>query len=397
MFRFEFCGRLVTRGWLSALVIGETRTGKSETASAFVNHIGIGRMIMDPANMTFAGLVGGVQQVGTGDKTWSITWGVVPVNDRGLVVLDELSSMSVEDISRMSGMRSSGIAEITKIRSQNTPARTRLIMMGNPRGAGRTLTSFPTPVESVIDLIGAPEDIARFDLAAAVLGGFDKNAADAALGPQPQPVPSEIRRDLVRFAWSRSPSSVKFDEDGERAVLDAAKRMVEKYDSAVPLVEPSEQELRIARVAVAAAVRTFSVVDGVVVVRRCHAEYAEWFMCQLLDGDMQYDAFSESKRRRRLNLDEAAAAMSKVSDDFRRLAQAFLRIKRVTMNSLSLSTGLDTNETRSIISALHGAGALDFTEVDNRSAYMVWTPEFLKALRAIETGELVLSVKPVDF
>ena len=390
---FTFDGRQTTRGWLSALVIGETRTGKSETAAAYVKHVGIGRMIMDPANMSFAGLVGGVQQVGTG-AAWSITWGVIPVNDRGVVIIDELSSMSKDDIGRMSGMRSSGVAEITKIRTQNTLARTRLVMIGNPRGTGVTLASYSTPVEAVMELIGTPEDIARFDLATAVSSGFDKNAANIALGDQPQPVPADVRRDLVRFAWSRQAGSIDYTEAASDATFAAAKRMVADFDNGVPLVESSEQELRIARVAVAAAIRTFSVEDdkGTVIVRQCHVEYAERIMRELLCGDLKYHDYSASRRRRVIDKDAAVAAMARVGLDMPAVARSLMRIRRITPSAMSMATGMDMNDVRTLVSQFHTAGALDFSDADPRSAYMVWTVPFLELLRNVESG--AVEVRP---
>ena len=39
---FMFEGKAVTKGWLECLVIGDTRTGKSETATAMAKHYGAG-------------------------------------------------------------------------------------------------------------------------------------------------------------------------------------------------------------------------------------------------------------------------------------------------------------------------------------------------------------------
>lgn len=384
--RFKFRDRVPQRGWISLVVFGDTRTGKSETASAFSHHIGLGKYVMDPANTTYAGLVGGLQQVGSSGKAWTITWGLIPTNDRGMVTIDELSSLSTDDIGKMSGMRSSGIAEITKIRSSSTPARTRLIMMGNPRGVGRTLSSYGTPVEGVMELIGAPEDVARFDLAVAVKGGLDKDVADRKLGPQPPPVPSDLRRALVKFAWSRTADQVQWEEGAEEMCVRYGSEMAQKYDHAIPIVEPSEQDIRIARVSVAAACRTFSTTDedpNIVLVRKCHVEYAFKCMIEAFDGDLGYGEFSSFRRRMRLEPDAALEVLRGVSPDLGPMCRALLSIRRVTPNSVGMALALDGSEVRLFISKLTQCGAARFDD-DNRNAHMVWTAPFMALLRTTE-------------
>jgi hypothetical protein len=63
---FKFAGELVNRGWLEGLVIGDTRTGKSLAAERLVRHFGGGEIISCEA-ATFAGVVGGLQQMGGRD------------------------------------------------------------------------------------------------------------------------------------------------------------------------------------------------------------------------------------------------------------------------------------------------------------------------------------------
>ena len=384
--KFPYRGRTPVRGWVSLGIFGDARTGKSETASTFSQYIGFGKYIMDPANTTYAGLVGGLQQVGSGDKAWTITWGLIPTNDRGLVVIDEISSLSVDDIGKMSGMRSSGIAELTKIRNSSTPARTRLIMAGNPRGVGRTLGSFGTPVEGFMELIGAPEDVARFDLVIGVKAGLNKEAADSALGRQPPPAPLELRRALLMFAWSRGGHQVDWEPGAEELCTDLANRMIEDYDNLVPIVEPSEQDIKIARMAVAVAVRTFSVKPddyNTVLVRKCHVECAVWFMRACFDGELGYGAFSEYKRRAKLDRQQVVKiVLTATPAEPRAICRALLSLRRVHQNSLGLALGMEGADARLLIARLAQAGAARFE--DDRSAHMVWSSEFIVMLREME-------------
>jgi MCM P-loop domain/Toprim-like len=398
--QFPFKGRVITRGWLSLGVIGDTRTGKSETMSAMCTYLGLGKYVMDPANTTYAGLVGGLQQIGHGDKSWAVTWGLVPTNDRGLVIIDEVSSMTVEDIGRMSGMRSSGVAEITKIRSAATMARTRLIMAGNPRGLGRSLASYPTPAEGFMELIGAPEDVARFDLALGVKMGVDKDAADDKLGEQPQPALIDLRRALVKFAWSRTPDQVSWEAGAEDACVVAAGKMVKNYDHTVPLVEPSEQDLKVARVAVAIAVRSFSVSPddhNVVLVRKCHVDLAERVMRAAFDQDLQYSEFSRFAREQRLDSKAALVLLGNTGSDVKVVCRALLMIRAVNQGSISMTLAMDSNESRIFIAKLAQIGAAKFDTISGKSnSSMVWTSDFMAFLRDLERMEHVPRPPEVD-
>jgi hypothetical protein len=69
----------------------------------------------------------------------------------------------------MSSVRSSGVAELTKIQQERTWARTRIIWMSNPRDGKMSDKTYG--VQQIQPLIGNPEDIARFDLAMSVQAG----------------------------------------------------------------------------------------------------------------------------------------------------------------------------------------------------------------------------------
>jgi hypothetical protein len=277
---FKFSGKLMHRGWLDVLVIGDTRTGKSETATRMSNFYRAGEVISCEA-ASFAGIVGGVQQFGS-NKEWATTWGAIPINDRRLVILDEAAGLDSEEIAAMSSVRSSGIAEITKIRQERTFARTRLIWISNPRN-GR-MSDYTYGVQAIQPLVGNPEDIARFDMALSV---------------QANEVPAEeinrrhdagVRRFdpdaaalLVRWAWSRTADQILWTKAAERLVYYHATQMGKRYVEDPPLVQAANVREKIARVAVALAIRLFSTDKSYerVVVRREHVEGAVRFLDQI--------------------------------------------------------------------------------------------------------------------
>jgi hypothetical protein len=154
------------------------------------------------------GMVGGVQQLN--GKDWAVTWGVVPLNDRRLVVLDEISGLTQEEIAQMSDIRSSGQAKLIKVVQETTWARTRLLWLGNPRNA--TMANYTYGVDAIKPLIGNAEDIARFDLAMAVTL-FD---VPSEIINQPAPAGGEFKytdeacHALLMWVWTRTADDVVF-------------------------------------------------------------------------------------------------------------------------------------------------------------------------------------------
>lgn len=277
---FAFRDKPVGKAWGDILLIGDTRTGKSEAVEALVRHYGIGE-IATAENTSYAGLVGGLRQEAGG--RWSLTWGRIPLNDRRLLVIDEASGLGLDDIGRMSGIRSNGVAELTKIITQKTSARSRLIWISNPRST-RTMAQHSHGIEAVKELIGRPEDIARFDyvLSAAtqevpvtVINAYEHASIDHVHT-------SELCRKLITWAWSRSADQVEFAPGTEERILELATRHSDRYavQGGVPLVEGGNHRIKIAKIAVAAAARTFSASDDGerIVVEARHADFAAEFL-----------------------------------------------------------------------------------------------------------------------
>lgn len=254
---FKFRGSPIGRGWLELLVMGDTRTGKSEAAERLRRHYGAG-VLTSCEGATLAGLVGGAQQIG---NRWVITWGTIPQQDRRLVVLDEASGLKDKNIlENMSEVRSSGRAKIVKVVSQETNARTRLIWISNPVD-GRRINEMPRgAIDAVEDLIKNPEDIARFDMAMVAAGDDVKSGIiNAARPPKvPHVYTHDLCAALVLWAWSRTPEQVVWARGAERLCLMLAEKMGQTYVPDPPLVQAENARVKLARMAVAVAARLFS-------------------------------------------------------------------------------------------------------------------------------------------
>lgn len=271
----NFQGRVI-KGWGDALVIGDSGQGKSECSFRMMGHYKCGERV-DTKRASVAGIVGGLQETA---NRWFITWGTIPLQDRRLVILEEIKGMGTAELSKMTDMRSSGIAEIIKIERAKTYARTRLVWISNPRSDNK-LSAYNYGVDAVRELIGTLEDIRRFDMVIAVASGeVSIDVVNARYESKVEHTyTSDLCSALVGFAWSRKPDDIIISSETEDAILQCASRMGATYSSACPIVEPSDQRLKIVRLATALAIRTYSVDEsGRVIVRPCHVEVVEEFL-----------------------------------------------------------------------------------------------------------------------
>lgn len=304
---FPLDGKIISRGWLEFLVVGDTRTGKSETAIHMSDHYGLGHVI-GCEGATFAGLVGAVKQI---SDAWTIQWGEITINDRRLVVLDEASGLSQDIIGQMSDIRSRGIAQLTKAESAQTRARCRMVWISNPRKGRFVDEKKYDGIDVIEDLIGNPEDIARFDFAMSV---SQKDVPNERINTHkrskvPHVYTGDLCRDLVLWAWSRRADHVVWDDDAYQGVYKAAEWLGKRYADHPPLIQRTNVREKVARIAVALAARTFST-DATgenVCVKRDHVKGAMEF----LDSLYSYDNFGYLRLSQRVQRNRKTAARNR--------------------------------------------------------------------------------------
>lgn len=297
-------GRRDIKGWLDVLIMGDSGQAKSECTEKLRQHYKAGESI-DTKKASIAGLVGGCQAT---DKRWFLTWGTIPLNDRRLVILEEIKGMGTRELATMTDMRSRGIAQIVKIERAVTHARTRLIWISNPR-SDNTMSTYNYGVSAVKELIGSLEDIRRFDMVMAVARGevpqeiVNKRSRD---GDVPHQYTSELCSHLVGWAWSRGKDQVVFEADAEEEILIQATRMGKDFSSSCPIVESSDQRLKLARLSAALAARTFSTDDGhILIVRKAHVTIVVEFLYRIYSSKaLGYLDYSIAQRGESTIIDE---------------------------------------------------------------------------------------------
>lgn len=250
----------VQRGWINSLALGDTETGKSKVTKTLQRIFNCG-VFVNAENCTYVGLVGGAIKMGNGQLM--LRWGRIPLSDKQLVVLEELSGLSVDEISNMSDVRSSGIARLDKggINSE-TNSRTRILCLSNVRSQRKNLSQYLSGVTAIQELIGHPEDIARFDLITTLT---DKevsvdiiNSKFATVANSAEPIHVESLKKLIHFIWSLNPEQINITEAAHEECLTQTKRLSGIYHPAIPIFKGGSGRYKLARIAAAIACLQFS-------------------------------------------------------------------------------------------------------------------------------------------
>lgn len=378
---FYFNGAFVRRGWVEMMVMGDSGQGKTEMAMNLLSHYRLGQRVQGE-NTSGAGLIGGLEKMG---DSWMLSWGQIPLNDKRLVIIDETQGIAPAQIEGMSDVRATGVAEITKIRTEKTNARCRIGWLANPV-SGLTLSQHNQGVLAVKDLFKKPEDIRRLDLAITVASGdvrleqVNVRHDEAATEPR---YSAEASRTLVLWAWSRRPDQISFSREAVDLILEEATRMGRRYHPSIPLVEPSDQRLKLARLATAAAARTFATDDGErLLVTDAHVRFVVDFLDRIYNSpSMAYGEYSDQQRKgEALTPNEAADVKIEVDRwTNREGAIEFFRSSRIFKRTdLSDVVGWDAEEAKTSLRYLSSRRLIRPT----REGF-VKTPAFIVLLRDV--------------
>lgn len=390
---FDVEGRRLDKGWLEAMVVGDTRTGKSETAIQLSKHYRAG-VVKSCEGATFAGLVGGVQQVGSGN--WMTTWGVIPLNDRRLVVLDEVSGLKDKDvIENMSSIRSSGLAQIVKIDTQETSARTRLIWIGNPSD-GMMIDEKPgVGIDALRTLVHNQEDIARFDF---VLSARASEVDSGLINQDPEDAPphvytQELCSNLVLWAWSLQPDQIKFTDSAVKEARKIAQQIGEEYVADPPLLQTENARFKLYRISAAIAARTFHIKwpkkdQMILQINRDHVRAAKEFLDMIYDNPgMEYRSASrrviEARKRAKKNYTATKAYLIENMDTVLATLRSVQQDSSFKGRDFEEFGGMTRDTALAAVSTLQRMGMIH----RKSKGYIIMDKQLVKLLRELEAED----------
>ena len=254
---FNFGAFKNVRGYLDTLIVAESRVGKSSTAEALQRLYGLGAFTSLAGNSaTIPGIIGGSTKVNGNYQTRA---GLIPMNHRGLVIFEELAKCNTNLVKELTDIRSSNQVRIARVSGTLTlPALVRMITLTNVKNTTnkiKPINSYPNGVDILVELIGSPEDIARYDLML-VLGEQGNRTIDPFWEPI-NPFEPEAYQTRIRWIWSRTADQIIIDKEIGHYILEKCNELNQEYDSHIKIFG-TEAWKKVTRRAIAIAGYTVS-------------------------------------------------------------------------------------------------------------------------------------------
>lgn len=352
---FRFNDGRIYKGHPDGIIIGDTRTGKSDVAKSMMAYYGVGNYT-ELKNGSLAGLLGGVEKMSNGG--FRMKWGKIPRNHKGMLILDELSGLPQGVWSHLTGLRSEREAVVEKIVSGKAPAKTRIITISNPAkqmdGSNLTVADYPNGIAAIRDLIGAEEDIARFDFAMLVpskgITGFISPLTKEQLDTSHHPA----YRNLIYWVWTRNHDQVKFDTNVDEYIVRISQELNEAYDTKAKLFG-SEAWKKLTRLAIAVAGCCFShsSMGECILVRKEHVDWARGFLVRCYDNDtFRLPEYVEQERSLRETNPEINALVASLVQSHSMVMKTLHKDVSTSLRMMQAVSGLDAKEFNKLYTVL---------------------------------------------
>ena len=334
------------RGYLDTLIVAESRVGKSSTAEAFQKLYKLGAFTSLAGNSaTIPGIIGGSTKVNGNYQTRA---GLIPMNHRGLVIFEELAKCNSNLVRELTDIRSSNQVRIARVSGTLTlPALVRMITLTNVKNTGhkiKPINSYPNGVDILVELIGSPEDIARYDIML-VLGEQGNKVIDPFWEPI-EPFEPEAYQTRIRWVWSRTADQVVIDQEVGRYVLEKCNELNKEYDSHIKIFG-TEAWKKVSRLAIAIAgylVSTDSSYERIIVTKE-HVDAAVQFLIDCYDNSTFKLREYVTMERMYNEIDEdGIALLQELYNTNPSILLQLERINRTNKQNIMAATGLESND-----------------------------------------------------
>lgn len=343
---FNFGSFKNVRGYLETLIVGESRMGKSSTATALQKTYGLGAFVSLAGNSaTIAGLVGGSNKTATGFQTRA---GVIPQNHKGLIVFEELGKCAANVLAELTDIRSSNEVRIARVSGTMVlPAWVRMITLTNTKHINnqiKPIASYPNGISIITELVPTAEDIARYDLM--VILGDKGNSNINPLWEPEKPFSEEAYRTRVRWVWSRTPEQIIFSDYSKNLIIQEANKLNEEFDCHIKIFG-TECWKKICRLAIAIAGYCVSTDDTYenIIVTETHITAAVKFFRKIYDNSVfKLKEYVQHERLFSTTDDEAVTLLQDIWNKTPGVVQQLEQYASVTKNMLQATTGLGNEE-----------------------------------------------------
>lgn len=372
-------GKRIERAYLDVMVIGDPRTMKSQTAKRMREMYELGT-VTSLKTATAAGLIGGSDKVGGSFKT---KVGLIPQSHKGAIIMEEFSGGGKQIASQLTEIRSSNRVRILRVNGHtDVPAMVRMLSISNPatKGSGISLAlnQYPSGIKVILDLVGASEDIARYDFFILVDEPQGYTSPLDAFDLEPYEKESYMNR--IRWVWSRKPEQVEITRPIAEYIVKVAERLNQDYDCHIKLFG-AEAWKKLTRVAISVAGMTVSTDETYenIIVTREHVDFAAVWLQGIYDNSLfKLRSYVDNERAYNMCREVDIDALQKI---YVRHAAALEEMEistDMTQKQLQLVSGLDSKEFAEMVSTL---GASKFIQWQGER--IVPTGKFRKAMRKI--------------
>lgn len=341
----------VMRGALDVFVLGDTRTGKSETSRALKKLYDFGEVV-PLKTATVASLIGG-----TDDKLKRTKLGVLPRFHKELVVMEEFSGAPMDFIKTLTEVRSSNMVKIYRVAGDvQAPCKIRMITISNPISDNNnlmTLSNFPNGIEPINELIKSPEDIARYD--AFILVPQVENLSN----PFSMSVDETCRIDAAHYKhkikWVKSltSDSVVISDDLGSYIFEQGMKLNSMFECSFTLFG-SETDKKIARLSSALACMLCSTDDYKhVIVKKEHVDYIVEFIKKLYDNQIfRLKEFANEEKSYKVVVEKDTKELESLYPKNVTFIDFLANTSKVSRNELQTVAGLNRDEFTKIFNVL---------------------------------------------
>lgn len=334
------------RAYLDTIIVGESRTGKSSTASTLRELYQLGTFTSLAGNSaTIPGLVGGSNKTSSGYQTKA---GIIPQNHKGLIIFEEFGKSNNSVITELTDIRSSNEVRITRVAGTIAlPAMVRMISLTNPKnknGSIQSIASYPNGIAVLTDLVETAEDIARYDMI--VILPDKGNAQIDPLWEPEQPLDIKVYRDRIRWVWSRTSEQIIISKDVQLYIIAMSNDLNRHYEGHIKIFG-TEAWKKLSRLSIAVAGYLCSTDDSYenIVVTKDHVDFAADYLVNLYDNPtFKLKEYVNYEKQYTEIDDEGVAALQDIYDKSPMLVLQLEQCSSTSRAILMAATGMEQSD-----------------------------------------------------